>query len=129
MEYYFHKSNNKRNRAMIFELLINEKADIECEYGITSESVSIREFSGYKEDLESINKNLKYSEMLNHQAIKLLDEIYLTKHVGQKIYPPYSDMVLYTIAKIFNEDKLIDQITDLEKMKEKLETFKPFDKL
>lgn len=123
LEYYFHKSENKRNRAMIFELLIEEKADIECSLGNPSKSTSIKEKENYKVDLQVLEDKLDKYPVLVDPAVKLLNEIYLTAHYGQTIENNYSDMVIFTLARLFEQEELLDLVDNYEKMKENLENF------
>lgn len=127
LEYYFNKSKNKRNRAMIFELLIKEKADIECEYGNTSTAKSVTESDQYLSDKEEIEKRLDKYQVLIEPSVKLLDEIYLTKHLGQELTGSYADMVIFTLSKIFGQEELIEDINDFDELKNKLENFKSFE--
>ncbi len=129
LEYYFHKSENKRNRAMIFELLIEEKADIECDLGNPSKGSSIKNDINYKEDLFKLNEKLIEYPILNEPAINLLNEIYLTKHYNQKIEGNYFDMVIFTLAKLFEQKELLNLVDDYEKLKEKLENFTNFSEI
>lgn len=126
LEYYFHKSENKRNRAMIFELLIEEKADIECQLGNPIRSKSIKEYDNYKKDLSDLNDKLINFPVLNEPAIKLLNEIYLTKHYNQKVDDNYSDMVIFTLSRLFEQEELLKEINDYNKLKENLENFTNF---
>ncbi len=129
LEYYFSKTTNKRNRAMVFELLINMKVDIECDMGRTSQAISIKEMPEYKTDLEVIQNKLEKYPTFSEITIDLLDEVYLTKHAGQVLDGDYADMVIFTTAQILSQDEIINLVDDLEKVKEKLEAFKSFDNL
>ncbi len=128
LEYYFNKSTNTRNRAMTFELLIKMKVDIECALGNPSTSVSITDLQEYKDDLIRIKDKLEddFPELVD-VCIDLLNEIYLTTHVGQKLEGNFSDLVIYTTGKIFEKNELTELVDDLNNVKEKMETFKSFD--
>lgn len=127
LEYYFHKSENKRNRAMIFELLIEEKADIECELGNPSKSISVKESENYKADLDKIKDKLMKYPVLQEPGIKLLNEIYLTKHYNQVLNKYYSDMVIFTLARLFEQQELLDLVDNFDELKKNLENFKNFE--
>ncbi len=127
LEYYFSKTNNTRNRAMVFELLIQMKVDIECDLGRTIDSTSIKEMKEYKEDVELIEKKLEKYPTFIEITIDLLNEVYLTKHAGQQLAGEYADMVIFTTAKIFEQDEVLELITSIEDVKNKLESFKSFD--
>ncbi len=127
LEYYFNKSTNTRNRAMVFELLINMKVDIECEYGNPSKAISITEMPKYVEDVLKIEKKLENYPSFVELTIELLKEIYLTAHVGQELEGDFADLVIYTTASIFGEEDIINLIDDLEKVKDKMESFKSFE--
>lgn len=129
LEYYFSKSTNTRNRAMVFELLIQMKADIECELGNTKTSTSILEHPMYVEDLKKIKDKLdKYPTFIG-LVTELLKEVYLTTHVGQELEGDYADMVIYTAGKILNQEEIINLVGDLNNVKEKLESFKSIENL
>lgn len=129
LEYYFHKSENKRNRAMIFELLIEEKADIECSLGNPSKSTSVKDADNYKVDFKELQDKLDNYPVLIEPAIKLLDEIYLTKHYNQEIRDNYSDVVIFTLAKLFEQEELLELVNNYDKLKENLEKFTNFSEL
>lgn len=129
LEYYFHKSENKRNRAMIFELLIEEKADIECALGNPSKLTPIKESNNYKEDIASLETKLDKHPVLLEPSVKLLNEIYFTTHYGQELKSNYSDMVLFTLARIFEQEELIELVDDYDTLKENLESFKNFNEI
>ncbi len=129
LEYYFSKSTNTRNRAMVFELLINMKVDIECEYGNPSSSKSITELPNYVEDSLKIEKKLDKYPTFGEITIELLKEIYLTTHIGQKLEGSYADMVIYTTAQMLKQEDIMELIDDLEDVKNKLESFKSFEHL
>lgn len=129
LEYYFENSTNKRNRVTIFELLIKEKVDIECEYGNPLMSQPITESVNYLSDKDDISNILIHYPTLIDPAIKILNEIYLTSHLGQKINGGYAEMVVFTISKIFKQDDIGELITDMKDLKNKLESFKSFDNI
>ncbi len=124
LEYYFSKSTNTRNRATLFELLIQMKADIECDFGKTKESTSILDLPQYKEDLIKIQNKLEKYPTFSEITIELLNEIYLTTHLGQKLEGGYSDMAIYTMGRILQQDDIIELIDDLKEVEEKLKSFK-----
>ncbi len=130
LEYYFNKSTNTRNRATTFELLIKMKVDIECSLGNPSKSTSIMDLPLYKEDLERLRELLgdNYPELIE-VSVDLLNEIYLTTHVGQKLEGNFSGLVVYTVGKIFEREELKEIAGDLNLIKEKMESFKSFDNL
>ena len=129
LEYYFINSENKRNRAMIFDLLINEKADIECDLGKTVNSSSIEMDENYKQDKNELIIKLDKYPVLIEPSIKLLNEIYLTKHYKQKLEKEYWDVIILTLSKIFKQEELLSLINDLNITKSKLKDFKSFDLL
>lgn len=126
LEYYFQKSENKRNRAMIFELLIEEKADIECSLGNPSKSISVKTSDEYRRDLKKLQESLDNYPVLIEPAVKLLNEIYLTKHYGQVLKEEYWDMVIFTLARLFEQEELLELVNDYENLKEKMENFTTF---
>lgn len=128
LEYYFSKSTNTRNRAMTFELLIKMKVDIECEnMGNPINSQSIYESQDYLNDVENVEEKLKKHPQFIEVATELLKEIYLTKHIGQNLEGDFSDMVIYTTAKIFDAEEVMNLIDDLEAIKNKMQSFKSFE--
>ncbi len=130
LEYYFSKSTNTRNRSLTFELLIKMKVDIEClGMGNPINSLSIHDDKEYQKDVLDIEEKLKDHSSFIEVAKELLDEVYLTKHIGQNLEGGYADMVIYTTAKIFNINEILDLITDLESVKLKLESFRSFENL
>lgn len=129
LEYYFNKSSNKRNRAMVFELLINMKVDLECQLGNPINSKSILELPDYIEDSLRIENKLQEYPNFIELSIELLKEIYLTKHIGQELEGGYSDMVILTVGRILEEDNLIELVTDIESVTEKMKSFKSFENL
>lgn len=129
LEYYFSKSKNKRNRAMIFELLIKEKVNLECEYGNPSKLKPVTESENYLFDKAKLKNVLDKNPSLLITALKLLDEIYLTTYIGQKLDGEYWEIVIFTIFKIFQDKELLTFIEDYEKMRTKLEKFKSFDNI
>ncbi len=129
LEYYFQKSENKRNRAMIFELLIEEKADIECSLGNPSKTESAKDTEEYKKDLKQLQDKLDNYPVLVDPAVKLLNEIYLTKHYGQVLKEEYWDMVIFTLARLFEQEELLELVNDYENLKEKMENFTTFSEI
>ncbi len=128
LEYFFNKSTNTRNRSMMFELLIKMKVDIECQLGNPSKSISIIELTKYQNDLKEIKEKLEanYPEMI-YVCEDLLQEIYLTIHAGQKLEGGFADLVIYTTGKIFEREDILNLVTDLNAVHEKMNTFKTFD--
>ncbi|NQX83259.1 MAG: hypothetical protein HRS50_00905 [Mycoplasmataceae bacterium] len=129
LEYYFSKSENKRNRAMIFELLIKEKVDMECEYGNPTKVEPVTESISYLADKEKLKNRLDKIPTLIEPSYRLLDEIYLTKHLGQNLDNEYIDMILFTLSRIFKDDELVNGIDNYDEIKLKIQNFKSFDNL
>ncbi len=129
LEYYFSKSNNKRNWALLFELLIEMKIDIETPMGNPINSKLIIEDEHYSNDINIINDKLVNHSNYIDVCADLLKEIYLTKHIGQKLDGDFADLVIYTTGKILNENKLIDMVGDLEKIEIKMKSFKSFENI
>lgn len=129
LEYYFANSSNKRNRATLYELLINFKVDIETPLGNPINSISVEEDERYLQDVDKIKELVdKWPEMVE-VIVRLVKDIYLTKHLGQELEGQYAQLAIYTIAKIFEQDQLLEIIEDLELVKEKMESIKTFDTL
>lgn len=129
LEYYFNKSTNTRNRCMVFELLINMKVDIECQYGNSLKSVSVLETPDYVKDVLKIEEKLSNHPSLVEITIDLLKEIYLTKHMGQKLEGDFADLVIYTTAKILGREDILELVKDLESIKNKMHSFKSFENI
>ncbi len=129
LEYYFAKSNNKRNRSILFELLIELGIDMDTPLGNPINSSSIMDDANYINDVNIINDKLSDHSNYIEVCVDLLKEIYLTKHIGQELEGEYAEMVIYTTGKILNEDKLINMIDDLNEVESKMKSFKSFENL
>ena len=124
IEYFFSKAKNKRNIALVFDELCKQKINIDLIFGNPSKIKPIKEMKDYINDSIKIEDLLSKYPLLIEPGKELLSEIYLTKHMGQKLPGEFYDVVIYTLSKIFFQPELIDQISDIEKIQNKLEMFK-----
>ncbi len=129
LEYYFSNSSNKRNRATLYELLINFKVDIETPLGNPKDSVSVLEDEKYIKDVEKVKLLVDELPEMVEVIVGLVKDIYLTKHLGQELEGDYAQLAIYTIAKIFEHDQLMNLVEDLDLVKQKMESIKTFDTL
>ena len=129
IEYYFSKSKNKNYRIHFFDLLCEEGIDIELEYGNPSKIQSISSNKNYLNDKEELVNKLDKFPSLVEPAMNLLKDMYLPIYIRKSIDGNYSDLVLYTLSKIFKQNELALLVKDYNKMKKRLENFKSIDNL
>ncbi|BDU67463.1 MAG: hypothetical protein TYPL_1160 [Candidatus Tyloplasma litorale] len=127
--YLFENSKNKRNKAMVYELLINNKINIELPFGNPKNSSSFKKNEHYKLDINNLSKKLINFPALSEISIDILNDIYLTKHLGFEIKNEYCDVVLFVISRIFKENKILELIDDISIVQKKLNSLKTFDNI
>lgn len=130
IEFYFNKTSNKKNHLYIFDILCEQKVDINLLYGNPSKTTSFKEDKGYISDKENLLNDLSDTPTLIDVGVKLLNEVYLTKYLNQKIEKDFYEVILFTLSRIFELDYLLKKIkTNLNDIKLKMERFTPITKL
>lgn len=127
LEYFYNKSTNLRNRSMLFELLIKMKVDIETPMGNPIKSTSILDLDIYKDEIEVLDKKLGDFELFREIIIELLDDIYLTYHIGNELEGNYIDTVIYIVGELTGENGLKELIDDIKDVENKIKTITTFE--
>lgn len=130
VEYFFSKAKNKRNIALFFDELCKQKVNINLPLGNPLEVKPITEVKEYIDDVKKVELLLSKYPLLIEPGIDLLKEMYLTKHMGQKMEGNFHDIVVYTLSKIFHQEELIKESNiDIKNVQKKLEMFSSITKL
>ncbi len=130
VNYYFIKSQNKRHKIQVFDILCEQNVDIELDYGNPSNTIAIKNNNEFILDRELINSKLDKYPLLIEPSIELLYEIYLTTHtIKENDNKEYADLVIYTISKLFNQKEIQNLVKDKISLKNKIENFKPLHNL
>jgi len=129
INYLFENIKSQRNKALIFDILCQQKLDLELEFGNPKNYINYESEEDYLKDREHLRYQLQQFPSLINPGVKLLKEIYLTKYLGQSLESNYSDIVLYALYKLFDEKSLISSISNIEEVAKKLERFNSIENL
>ncbi len=126
ISYFFSKTKNIRNRIKVFDILCESNVDIELEYGNPNKVIAINKNKEFNKDLKVIKNKLQKYPLLIDPAMELLYEIYLSNHINiNNDKNDYYDLVIFTISRIFKQEEILELIDNMDKLKNKIESFVP----